>query len=164
MTTGPRRGWSKRTPRMPECSNESNHTESPTGYLHWHEWAAVKVTTHVAVMCQACRRYAIWQRLTPNSSRCSMPLLDADFVPCSCPAESYKQHEIPVRGAEYIDGRGPKHRGTRILRTLCCELTFALIPLGHTKPNGFVEVKSVRLANGALVRRIAVQPNKETTT
>lgn len=71
-----------------------------------------------------------------------MAEFDADFV--------------EVRPAEYVDGRGSQHRGTRLARALCCGLEFAIIPPSRFVPDGYTEVEPVRVQSGEVVRRIAI--------
>lgn len=85
-----------------------------------------------------------------------MPEFDADFVPCACPTTRNRIF-VEVRPAEYVDGRGSQHRGTRLARALCCGLEFAIIPTGRDKPRGYIEVEPVRIRSGEIVRRLAVK-------
>ena len=45
---------------MTDCPNAKNHTDGPTGYNAWHEWAAKKEQTHTQTKCPDCGLYAIW--------------------------------------------------------------------------------------------------------
>lgn len=38
------------------------HTECPTGYMAWHDWAEKKTETHYQVRCPGCGLYAIWKK------------------------------------------------------------------------------------------------------
>ena len=42
------------------CPNAANHTKAPMGYLQWHKWAREMMKTHQQIICDGCRRYAIW--------------------------------------------------------------------------------------------------------
>jgi len=51
--------------KMTTCKD---HTESPDGYIQWHEWAKEKGKTHNQKKCGECGLYKIWvlkkQRVT----------------------------------------------------------------------------------------------------
>lgn len=36
------------------------HTEHPTGYVAYHDWAEKKAKTHTQMVCPACGLWAIW--------------------------------------------------------------------------------------------------------
>jgi len=44
------------------CSNIRSHTEGPSDYLAWFEWAAKKSRRHEQFKCPCCDLYAIWIR------------------------------------------------------------------------------------------------------
>lgn len=51
---------SPRTDPRLTCPNRAKHTECPTNYLGWHEWAEKKAKTHEQVKCEGCGRLSIW--------------------------------------------------------------------------------------------------------
>lgn len=48
------------------CPNKKNHTNQPSGYIAWHDWAQKKTKTHRQVRCQGCGLFSIW---VPRKSR-----------------------------------------------------------------------------------------------
>lgn len=38
------------------------HTESPAGYLQWHEWAEKMGKTHVPRQCRGCGLWSVWEK------------------------------------------------------------------------------------------------------
>lgn len=42
------------------CPNASEHTDCPTTYLGWHEWAEEKSKTHRPVRCSGCGLFKVW--------------------------------------------------------------------------------------------------------
>lgn len=42
-----------------ECRN---HTDAPSGYLAWHEWAEKKARTHDQFRCPGCGLFKIWRK------------------------------------------------------------------------------------------------------
>jgi hypothetical protein len=50
-----------------ECPNSANHTQSPTGYVQWHEWAHKMKDTHEQTKCPGCGLWAIWVPKQPRS-------------------------------------------------------------------------------------------------
>lgn len=47
--------------RADACPNKAKHTESPDGYIAWHEWAERKAKTHVQERCPGCGLFMIWK-------------------------------------------------------------------------------------------------------
>lgn len=43
-----------------EAPNCAAHTPCPTGYVAWHEWAAMMAETHRQARCPTCGLYAVW--------------------------------------------------------------------------------------------------------
>jgi hypothetical protein len=50
-----------RTGTEPPCPQQDSHTDSPSGYLSWHEWAERMSATHRQRCCPGCGLYAIWE-------------------------------------------------------------------------------------------------------
>ena len=38
------------------------HTQCPSGYLEWHEWAERMTRTHEQRRCAGCGLWAVWVR------------------------------------------------------------------------------------------------------
>ena len=54
---------------IPEvCSNYTEHTLEPEGYIAWHLWAEKMARTHKQVKCPTCGKYVIWKRRTTNET------------------------------------------------------------------------------------------------
>jgi hypothetical protein len=49
-----------------QCPAQALHTESPSGYLAWHSWAAAMSKTHRQRRCPSCELWAIWEPKTPR--------------------------------------------------------------------------------------------------
>jgi hypothetical protein len=57
------------------CPQRDLHTEGPSGYVQWHDWAERMERTHYQCMCPGCGRYLIWD---PRAVMQSADLLDGD--------------------------------------------------------------------------------------
>lgn len=44
----------------PPCPNEPEHTEAPTGYVEWHDWAEEMSKTHKQTQCPTCQLWVVW--------------------------------------------------------------------------------------------------------
>jgi len=44
------------------------HTETPTGYLQWDEWAEQMNRTHVQRQCKGCGLWAVWELRQPDGN------------------------------------------------------------------------------------------------
>ena len=47
--------------KTPDCPNKAEHTECPTGYVQWFEWAKKMQKTHKCYKCPGCGLYEIWR-------------------------------------------------------------------------------------------------------
>jgi len=47
------------------CPNAAEHTEGPSGYVSWFEWAGRMQRTHRQTRCPGCRLYKIWAPRKP---------------------------------------------------------------------------------------------------
>jgi hypothetical protein len=56
--------WSDK--RKANCPNREQHTDCPSGYLEWFDWAANMASTHRAELCEGCGLYVIWTQLQPE--------------------------------------------------------------------------------------------------
>lgn len=43
-----------------DFTRQCNHTDQPTGYREWHQWAKKKSKTHRQYKCPHCGLWAIW--------------------------------------------------------------------------------------------------------
>lgn len=45
---------------MDECPNKDNHTDAPSNYVDWVQWAWQMEKTHEQIKCPSCDLYVIW--------------------------------------------------------------------------------------------------------
>jgi len=50
-------------PQPSTCPNAVNHTDGPSNYLDWHEWARNLAKTHKQTRCPDCKLFKIWTPL-----------------------------------------------------------------------------------------------------
>lgn len=43
------------------CPLVAKHTNGPSGYVQWHQWAARRAETHVCRKCPGCGYWMIWE-------------------------------------------------------------------------------------------------------
>jgi hypothetical protein len=43
-----------------DCPDKAKHTNCPSGYLGWHDWAEKKRRTHRQKRCPTCGFWSIW--------------------------------------------------------------------------------------------------------
>jgi hypothetical protein len=48
------------TPPVDTCPNAAEHTNGPSGYVAWQEWAKRMKTTHRQVKCPGCGLFKVW--------------------------------------------------------------------------------------------------------
>lgn len=53
--------WAKGDPVPAAPDLCEPHTESPDGFLQWHEWAKRMEKTHTQRQCKGCGLWAIWE-------------------------------------------------------------------------------------------------------
>ena len=58
---------------VPEFPDECEpHTDSPRGYLQWHDWAERMGRSHVQRQCRGCGLWVVWERRPGASGLCEV--------------------------------------------------------------------------------------------